>query len=465
MTVDGTTPGSDYSQTQVTGNINLGGANLDVSSSSTGTDGDPSPIVLIRNLGSNHVTGTFNGLLEGAAVSVAGVSYQITYDYRGIYGDGPDVALVRPGTVVVDSSLSDSVYGQPITLQATVCGETSSGALPTGTVTFYDGTSTTPLDVIQITALTDQVSFTTSALAVGDHAITAYYSGDSNFPQGTSPIYSQQVVATPVAIAGASTVNAGMPYTLDLSTIGPVNNPITSWTINWGDESQTISDDPATVEHIYTTNNSYTITASATDGVTTYNATVSEGTAGSQDNGFSFTSPAAACYGFSAMTVQPDGKIVAAGPGPGGGVFVARYNVNGSEDVQFAPSGLTSVAALAVEPMDDGSYDILVAGMAAGGFSVVRYNMDGSLDTSFVVGPGDSVFDNHSFTPCRIAVQSSGEIVVAGFVSLSGSTDLGMVSYNSDGSLNTSFGDAGGWLTAGLSVSTEDPVRHGPGGR
>ena len=157
------------------------------------------------------------------------------------------------------------------------------------------------------------------------------------------------------------------------------------------------------------------------------------------------------------MTVQPDGKIVVAGPGRGGGVFIARYNVGGSLDVQFASSGLSSVTALGVEPMDDGSYDILVAGMTADGFSLVRYNPGGTRDTSFAVAASSSLFDGHSFQPCRVAVQSSGGIVLAGYVSLSGTTDLGMLRYNSDGSLDTTFGDAGGWLTAGLSVSTDDP--------
>ena len=87
---------------------------------------------------------------------------------------------------------------------------------------------------------------------------------------------------TPVAIEGPTTVNAGMPYTIDLSAIAPLDSSITGWTVTWGDDStpQWIPGDPSTVDHFYTTGtNPYTITATATDGVTPYDATVAEGTA------------------------------------------------------------------------------------------------------------------------------------------------------------------------------------------
>ena len=54
--------------------------------------------MLIRNLGTSAVIGTFSGLPEGASVTLDGASYQITYQYDGINGDGNDVALVPSST-------------------------------------------------------------------------------------------------------------------------------------------------------------------------------------------------------------------------------------------------------------------------------------------------------------------------------------------------------------------------------
>ena len=56
-------------------------------------DGDV--IVLIRNDGTDAVTGTFANLPENAQVIAGGVTYQITYTYNadtGAFGTGNDVA-------------------------------------------------------------------------------------------------------------------------------------------------------------------------------------------------------------------------------------------------------------------------------------------------------------------------------------------------------------------------------------
>jgi YVTN family beta-propeller protein len=97
---------------------------------------------------------------------------------------------VTKGTpaVTVDSSQNPSPYSTSVTFTATV----SAGA--TGTVTFMDGS--TVLGTGSITGMT--ATFTTTALAVGSHPITAVYSGDSNYNGVTSSVLSQVVnKATP----------------------------------------------------------------------------------------------------------------------------------------------------------------------------------------------------------------------------------------------------------------------------
>ena len=76
-------------------------------------------------------------------------------------------------------------------------------------------------------------------------------------------------LAAPTAtftLSGASSVNEGALYTLNLSGIDP-GHTISSWAINWGDGSavQTVSGNPSTVTHTFASGpHSYTISATAT---------------------------------------------------------------------------------------------------------------------------------------------------------------------------------------------------------
>ena len=82
-----------------------------------------------------------------------------------------------PTATTVLSSANPSSLGQSVTFTATV---TSGGSPVTaGTVDFIDGATT----LVSIVALngSGQAAFTTSALAVGSHPITASYSGTAAF--------------------------------------------------------------------------------------------------------------------------------------------------------------------------------------------------------------------------------------------------------------------------------------------
>ncbi len=169
-----------------------------------------------------------------------------------------------------------------------------------------------------------------------------------------------------------------------------------------------------------------------------------------------------------AASIQPDGKIVLAGTT---GIYpldfaIARINTDGSLDETFGDAGviITDVSnddgANAVAIQDDGK--IVVAGFASSSpestdfrdFAVVRYNSDGSLDTDFGEG-GKLLTDIGGDSPdvaYAIALVPGGKIVLAGTVTVGAqfcSTDacwkngFGLVQYNSEGSLDTSFGDGG----------------------
>ncbi len=86
---------------------------------------------------------------------------------------------------------STVVYGRNVTFTATVTANRRGSGTPTGTVTYYEGTN-----VLGICTLnrSGKARFTTSALAVGRHSITAEYGGNTNDTTSTSRALTQTVI-------------------------------------------------------------------------------------------------------------------------------------------------------------------------------------------------------------------------------------------------------------------------------
>ena len=109
-----------------------------------------------------------------------------------------------PATVTataLTSSLNPTGIGQSITLTATVTGTS-----PTGTVTFTD--AATLLGTAPLT--NGAAAFTTNALAVGTHSLTASYGGDSANATSQSPALTQNV--TPDVTSQVTVVPLGFRY-------------------------------------------------------------------------------------------------------------------------------------------------------------------------------------------------------------------------------------------------------------
>jgi hypothetical protein len=77
------------------------------------------------------------------------------------------------------AATGSSVFGQPVTLTATVQVTAPGLGAPTGTVTFVDGGVN--LGIAVPDPVTSIATFSSAKLAVGSHTITAKYSGDPNF--------------------------------------------------------------------------------------------------------------------------------------------------------------------------------------------------------------------------------------------------------------------------------------------
>jgi uncharacterized delta-60 repeat protein len=138
---------------------------------------------------------------------------------------------------------------------------------------------------------------------------------------------------------------------------------------------------------------------------------------------------------------------------------LVRYTTEGELDPTFDEDGVRTpvgrplyAPAVAIQP--DGK--ILVAALAPDGrggraFSLERFNEDGSPDESFGSG-GQAVTD---FTPGDdvardVALQASGKIVVVG-VAAGKRGRFAVVRYNSDGTVDSTFGGGDGKVAANLS--------------
>jgi len=85
----GTVGGTGYDAINVNGAVDLTGATLSVSLLGAYTPGASASFTLIQNDAADAVIGTFNGLAEGAALTVGATSFKISY----VGGTGNDVVL------------------------------------------------------------------------------------------------------------------------------------------------------------------------------------------------------------------------------------------------------------------------------------------------------------------------------------------------------------------------------------
>ena len=95
-------------------------------------------------------------------------------------------------TTAVAPSDNPSVLGQSVTFTATVSVTSPASGTPSGTVTFYDGLASIGTGSLS----SDTATFSTAALSVGNHTITAVYAGDANFVGSTSSGVTQTGVKT-----------------------------------------------------------------------------------------------------------------------------------------------------------------------------------------------------------------------------------------------------------------------------
>lgn len=156
------------------------------------------------------------------------------------------------------------------------------------------------------------------------------------------------------------------------------------------------------------------------------------------------------------IALQSDGSIVVAGE-VDSNFAVMRFTSGGLIDVGFGNRG---IAVTGLSNVTEGSRDLiiqadgklLIAGChgcnhSQSDLALVRFNPDGSLDTSF---DADGVVrmdlgSNYDVAEA-LMVRPDGKILAVGWSSFSQNSDLFIARFHSDGSPDTSF-DGNGWKT------------------
>ncbi len=181
----------------------------------------------------------------------------------------------------------------------------------------------------------------------------------------------------------------------------------------------------------------------------------------------------------NALVIQSDGKILAAGfahfrgsdDNNDYGFALARYNSNGTLDATFGNGGKVitnisnptdgtyifyreSIHAIAIQ--NDGKIvatgSARPSGVPSSDFATLRYNANGSLDSTFgnngkvfMDFPNENIPDSNDAAD-SVIIQNNGKIVVGGRIHR-GYFNHGIVRYNSDGTLDSSFGNSGRIIT------------------
>ena len=189
----------------------------------------------------------------------------------------------------------------------------------------------------------------------------------------------------------------------------------------------------------------------------------------------------------NAVVLQPDGKLVVGGFHLVDHFMLVRYLPDGTLDPTFGSGGRVTtdfgtssgVTALVLQP--DGKLVaaggiVIDSGTPPTDFMLARYLPDGSLDVTFGTG-GQVVTDFDSGSSDRadaLVLEPDGKLIAAGLALWSPTSyrHFGLARYNPDGTLDGSFGNSGkvttdfgvdAWATALVLQPDGKPVAAGRG--
>jgi len=142
----------------------------------------------------------------GAGTRAVTARYAGLGDYAGSEDSADHVVLKGATAIVLSTPEASTPAGVPVTFTATITPVTPASGEPSGTVTFTLGTATEDVPLSGGTA-----TFTSPALAHGQHTVSATYSGDADFEASTAEPLGHVAVPVATTTTVASAPNPSSP--------------------------------------------------------------------------------------------------------------------------------------------------------------------------------------------------------------------------------------------------------------
>jgi uncharacterized protein (TIGR03437 family) len=324
-----------------------------------------------------------NSAVSGPCAITGVGTHLITAAYSGDTNNGSANNNASPLSLVVNKASTtvstpamsgSSNVGSSATFSVTVTPASPGSGVPTGTVTFRDGS--TILGTVTLTS--GSASYSTSTLTAGSHSITASYSGDGNFLASSSSTLAATIGSnnSPVTLVITATPNPPSPGQTVMFTV----------TIQGGPGGRTPG---GTMQFLDGTTPLGAVTVK--NGVATFGVVLSIGTHNIQIvySGDSLYPGASDTYGITVAKYGPSATL-SASPSPS--VFGQPVTLTGTVTGQAAgvagPTGqvrfLEGGTVLGTADLADGAFSLPSTGLAPGAHTImVLFGGDGSYGSAW----------------------------------------------------------------------------------
>ena len=161
---------------------------------------------------------------------------------------GVGVLLNRGGATTLQSSAPQITRGTAVTFTATVHGANLRGVppVPTGSVTFFDGSTQLGAEVALNASGVAALSPPTSTLATGTHGITAHYSGDANYVSSVSAVLGEVIeqsgsaTGTPTSSANPSAPGQAVTLSATVASTVPGDTLVPTGSVTFNDGTKAL---------------------------------------------------------------------------------------------------------------------------------------------------------------------------------------------------------------------------------
>ncbi len=158
--------------------------------------------------GANSITAEYGGTTNFNGSTSAAANQQV---------NAANTTTTLAVGILVSGNLqtTSTVYGQPVTLQATVQPVAPGAGVPSGTVTFYDNLVTGPIATASLNGSGVASVTLSNPLPVGSNSITAVYGATTSYNGSTSAPQTQVVnqSGTTVTVTSSAQLVSGTTYT------------------------------------------------------------------------------------------------------------------------------------------------------------------------------------------------------------------------------------------------------------